>query len=95
MINVELNEEMEMPCPCKRCGKWFDLNDGFGSEKWYRNEVICESCHNEERQEIDRDEEIEDLISQIDDAEFTIKECRRRLIGLGVNVPVKVNTPNY
>ena len=31
--DVELEEEMEMPCPCKKCGKWFDLNDGYGSEK--------------------------------------------------------------
>lgn len=71
--------EMEMPVPCQKCGEWFDLNDGYGSEKWYPNTVICESCHNEEEQEIEVDEEIEDLKNAIADAEFTIKESKQRL----------------
>jgi len=28
----ETNEFMEMPCRCD-CGKWFDLNDGYASER--------------------------------------------------------------
>lgn len=42
MTNIELDEEMEMPCRCD-CGNWFDLNDGFGKKN--SNIVICEECH--------------------------------------------------
>lgn len=77
-------EEMEMPTPCQKCGEWFDLNDGCGSEKWYPNTVICEDCHEQERQEIERDEEIQELTDDISDAEITIKDAKERLIELGV-----------
>ncbi len=88
-------EEFEMPTPCQKCGKWFDLNDGLGSTKWYPNTLICEDCGHQEREELERDEEIEDLKTQIEDAEYTIKEARARLVELGVSVPTKINTPNY
>lgn len=84
-----------MPTPCQKCGKWFELNDGAYSEKWFPNTVICQNCGNDEEIEIRRDEEIEDLKNQIDDAEVTIKEARSRLIELGVDIPTKINTPNY
>ena len=81
---IELDEEMEMPCPCQKCGDWFDLNDGHGSKKWFPHTVICKKCYREEEKEIERDEEIEDLKNQISDAEYTLKECRERLQKLGV-----------
>jgi hypothetical protein len=77
------NEEMEMPCACQKCGEWFDLNDGYGSKKWFPNTVICEDCHKIEEEEIERDEEIEDLLDNISDAEYTIKHGKERLKELG------------
>lgn len=73
------NEELEMPTPCQKCGNIFDLNDGYGSEKWFPSTIICKSCFNIEEKEIEFDEEIEDLKNQIDDAEITIKLARERL----------------
>jgi len=86
---------MEMPTPCQKCGGWFELNEGSGSVKWFPNTVICQKCGEEEKAEIERDEEIQDLKNAIDDAEFTIKESRSRLQELGIEVPFKINTPNY
>lgn len=94
-MDLELSEEMEMPTPCQKCGKWFDLNDGTGSTKWFPNTVICQKCGDEEEKEVERDEEIEDLKNQIDDAEITIKDCRSRLSELGVEIPFNINTPKY
>lgn len=59
MEDLELDPDtMEMPCPCEHCGNWFDLHDGYASEKWYqeRNLVICEKCHEEEESEIEDDD---------------------------------------
>lgn len=86
MMTVELDEEMEMPTPCTHCGEWFDLNDGYGSEKWHKGIVICESCYEEEQEEIDRDEEVEDLKDAISDAEETIKSSKSRLKELGIKI---------
>ena len=47
------NYDFEMPTPCQHCGEIFDLNDGFGSEKWYPNTVICEECYRKEEAEIE------------------------------------------
>lgn len=92
--DVELEEEMEMPCPCKKCGKWFDLNDGYGSEKWFPNTVICAKCYSEEEKEIERDEEIEELKLNIEDAVYTITNDRKRLKELGIDVPLpELNLP--
>ena len=74
---------MEMPTPCNHCGKIFDLNDGYGSEKWYPNIIICEPCHYKEEAEIEREEEIENLIEAIRDAEWTLKYSQERLKELG------------
>ena len=77
------DEGMEMPTPCQRCGKIFDLLDGKGSDKWYPNTVICESCGDEEEKEIERDEEIQEMKDQILNAEYDIKEAKERLKKLG------------
>jgi hypothetical protein len=78
------SEEMEMPTPCTHCKKIFDLNDGYGSDKWYPNIVICEACHREEEKEIERDEEIQELKETISNAEYDIKQAKARLKELGV-----------
>lgn len=83
-------DNMEMPTPCQQCGKWFDLNDGNTSQKWFPNTVICESCADEEEKEIERDEEIEDLKNAIGDAIITVKDSVSRLRELGDNY-----TPNF
>lgn len=72
-------EEMDMPTPCQKCGEWFDLNDGRGSKKWFPKTVICESCFEEEEEEIENDEEIEELEEAISDAETTISNSKERL----------------
>lgn len=48
--------EMEMPTPCEHCGKIFDLNDGYRSDKWHPDITICSDCHTEEQEEIEQDE---------------------------------------
>lgn len=83
MTKEEMENEMEMPTPCVHCGVIFDLNDGYGSEKWHKDIVICEKCFREEELELDRDDEIEDLCLQISDAEWTIKDANKRLLELG------------
>lgn len=85
-MKVELDEEMEMPTPCQRCGEWFDLNNGYGSKKWHPNVVICSDCHDEESEEIERDEEIEELKEVISNAEIDIKHAKIRLEELGVKI---------
>lgn len=62
------NEEMEMPTPCQHCGEIFDLNDGYGSEKWYKNTVICENCYRKEEDEIEEDDRWEEINIDISNA---------------------------
>jgi hypothetical protein len=88
-------QEMEMPTPCQKCNDWFDLNDGYGSAKWFPDSTICKKCHDEEYKEVERDEEIEELQNLIDDAEITIRDSRNRLSELGVDIPLVINTPKY
>lgn len=75
----DMKEEMEMPTPCHNCGEWFDLNEGSPSYKWFPSTIICSDCEHEEAKEIERDEEIEDLKNQIEDAKITIKYATERL----------------
>lgn len=58
---MEVFEEYDMPVPCEHCGKLFELNDGYASEKWHPNVVICESCHGQEIKEIEEDDRWEDI----------------------------------
>ena len=62
------NYDFEMPTPCQHCGEIFDLNDGFGSEKWYPNTVICEGCYRKEEAEIEEDDRWEDINNEISNA---------------------------
>jgi hypothetical protein len=83
MNNYGDGEDYEMPTPCEHCGKIFDLNDGYGSEKWHPDIVICEKCHNEEKKEIERDEEIENIENELGDAYITINDCVERAEKIG------------
>lgn len=74
---------MEMPTPCQHCGETFDLNDGYGSLKWYPNIVICTKCNDEEVLEIERDEEIKEIKEIISNAEYDINHGNERLQKMG------------
>lgn len=87
-------DEDAMPCVCSVCNGTFDLNDGSNHPR-RENEIICEGCADDIEKEIEKEEEIEDLKSQIDDAVITIKDARNQLIELGVNVPTVIFTPFY
>jgi len=78
MYNEYSDEDcMEMPTPCQHCNHIFDLNDGYGSEKWYPGTVICERCHGQEEKEIEIDNEVQDLVFELRDAEYTIEDCNK------------------
>lgn len=80
-----MGKTMEMPVNCQHCTKIFDLNDGYASEKWYPNIVICEPCHEKEYKEIAIDEEIADLKIELEDAKFDCERITKRLKELNVN----------
>lgn len=67
-------EEMEMPTPCQHCGEIFDLNDGYGSEKWHPNIVICENCHEKEEAEIEEDERWESINIELSNALYGLEK---------------------
>jgi hypothetical protein len=69
--NVDLEEDMDMPCLCD-CGNWFDLNDGYGSLKPNkRNMVVCPKCHFHEN---NWHRKVEDLKEQIYELECSGKK---------------------
>jgi hypothetical protein len=78
-------DNMECPCPCEKCGKWFELQDGDRSEKWFPNTVICSSCGRVEREEIEHDEEIDGFKEMIDEAESNIKYAQSELAKLDIH----------
>ena len=79
MEEVELSEEMEMPCKC-RCGKWFDLNDGITDPK--SNEVLCEKCGEREEEIYDLEEEIENCKGAIEGHKADLEYEEKRLVEL-------------
>lgn len=76
--------ELEMPTPCEECGEVFDLHDGHRHPS--RNIVICAECANRLQQEADREEEIENLKEEIQEAQWTIENARKRLAELGAGM---------
>ena len=84
-IYFEDEDDDFMPVPCQGCNKIFDLNDGFASEKWYPNTVICRTCNAKEEEEIEQEDEIEECLSSIEDAKWTINNCIERLRAVGYN----------
>jgi len=75
-----------MPIMCEKCDKVFDLDDGYPSQKWFKDIVICPDCYEIEEKEIERDDEIEELTSEYQDAQATIKHCKERLKELGADL---------
>jgi hypothetical protein len=70
----EYDEPMEMPTPCQKCGRIFELNEGARSEKWFPNTVICVECGLEEDREIELDNIIEDANNLLNDALFDLEK---------------------
>lgn len=68
-----------MPTPCRKCGETFDLTDGYPSEKWCPNTVICSGCHYNEELEIKHDEQVENLKDEIVELEDEISSCREAI----------------
>lgn len=87
LIEQDEVDSMECPTPCQKCNKWFELDEGCASEKWYPNIVICEACHEEEKTEIEKDEELDDLETRLQDAEYDVNDCKKELRKLGREVP--------
>jgi hypothetical protein len=79
-------DEDAMPCPCTVCGGWFDLEDGSPNPR-KDNEVICEGCADDIEKEIEREEEIEELLDNITEAEDNIKIYKEQLEKLGYKSP--------
>lgn len=79
-----IEESMEMPTQCQSCGRWQELNDMVGSDKWYLGIVICEQCGNLEEQEIELDQEIENEENNLADAKWQIEESTKELEKLRV-----------
>lgn len=75
-------DEDAMPCLCTVCNGWFDLTDGAPNPR-KDNEIICEGCADDIQKEVDKEEEIDDLLTTISDAEDTISEAKKRLDELG------------
>ncbi len=77
MINVFIDEEMEAPCICERCGEWFDLDTGRSLPG--SNVIICRECHTEittapkgkERKDLRKD----DIVWSYNDNESGLSGC--------------------
>ncbi len=76
------DHNMEMPTPCRKCNKWFDLNDGIASEKWFSNTVICDECGALEKKVIELEDEIDYIENDIADAEHTLTHGKIHLAKL-------------
>ena len=74
-----METEMEMPTPCIHCHEIFDLLDGYGSEKWYRNTTICAKCFDLEEKEIEEDEEIREQKERLENAIYDINDSVKYL----------------
>lgn len=75
----EDDDEMDAPVPCQRCQRIFDLHDGYGSRKWYPNIVICDPCFREEEKEIEKDEELQERMINLSNANFDHKALIKTL----------------
>ena len=66
--------DFEMSVICQHCGEVFDLNDGYGSEKWCPNKIICKDCWNKEQEEIEEDGRWEDINIDISNALYDVEK---------------------
>ena len=85
----EPNDFMEMPCRCD-CGKWFDLNDGYSSER-QKNKVICGECGEKEEKEIDLEEEIASWKYDYQNAKDDMEVCAKMLKQLGTPIDASLS----
>jgi len=72
-----------MPVQCQHCNDMFDLHDGCSSTKWYLNTVICYDCNKLEETEVEKDEEIAELKTKLEDAVFDVNQYCEQLAALG------------
>ena len=84
-------DEDAMPCLCSVCHGMFDLDDGAPNPRNDR-EIICEGCADDIEKEIEREDEIDELKSQIEDAKITIKNCYKRLGELDYHDPLPIKS---
>lgn len=82
ITDVYLDEEMEMPCPCQCCGKWFDLNDGVG----YGGVVYCEECGSRKRRIKDLDRKILDIEDQMEMGITKKREGKKSIKGIKLEI---------
>lgn len=90
MVDFKDNEfdEDSMPCPCQKCGSWFDMYDGQRSEKWFPQTIICADCAYLEGEEIANDEEIKNSVAVVEDALYTLKEQLPYLASIGAKLEI-------
>jgi hypothetical protein len=84
-------DEDAMPCPCEVCHGWFDLEDGVPHPR-KESLIICEGCAHDIEKEIEKEEEIEECLSLIEDAKITIKYNNQRLYELGYRFPLPMKS---
>lgn len=101
VFNKEVFREMEEPVNCPKCGEWVELFDCRRSDlSRYlgrkTNELICDSCADEENEVYEMIEEIDDIQLDLDsNAEHTrgnrrecksmIKDLKGKIRALGYN----------
>jgi len=86
------DENMEMPCQCT-CGQWFDLNDGCKDLDNDRN-VICSDCAGVQEESKQKEEDIQDLLDTISDAQITIRDSKAELQRLAPKKYAETSTPS-
>lgn len=73
---------MEEPTLCIHCDEWFDLSDGYPSEKWHHDIVICVNCHKKEEDEIDDDDRWESINIDLTNALYNLDKEKELSIRL-------------
>jgi hypothetical protein len=76
MIDIELDEEMEAPVPCPKCGTWVELDSTYASPLT-ENKLICERCYDEENEVNTLLEEAKDIQYGLDNDDPEFKGDRR------------------
>lgn len=76
---------MEEPTLCIHCDEWFDLSDGYASEKWHENITICETCHEKEENEIEEDDRWESINVDLTNALYNLDQEKELSIRLEDN----------
>jgi DNA-directed RNA polymerase subunit RPC12/RpoP len=67
MFDDEDYDEMEMPTPCMKCGKIFELTDGTA----FKNTIYCDSCGTK----LNQIEELKDRIKELKESMAYEEKC--------------------